>query len=297
MDKENIIINRYFGGLGNQMFQYVFELNLRQGGKHVIADTSWYDEEISHKVRFCLDNVFPSISINRDVEKIKQLKEYLNNRSIGTRILNRLFPNTCKVYTEKKEFEYDGQALGTKKVGVSGYWQCHKYVDNVSEGVREQFVFGDSLPSEAQAVLEHIENSNTVFVHIRGGDYIKELGVHKLFGGICTSEYYHCAISMMRNRLHNPLFLVFTNDKRYAKSILEDIENIYFVSDYFSKPYEDWIDLMMMSKCKHAIIANSSFSWWGAWLIENRDKVVIAPEKWMNREQRFDICEPCWIRL
>lgn len=293
----NMLINRYAGGLGNQMFQYVFGLNLKQNGKYVIADTAWYDREISCGIMFSLEQVFPSVLLNRDVEKVEQLEQSLNSRWIGTRILNRLFPDTRKIYIERKEFQYDEGAFQTKKVGVSGCWQCYKYVDNVSEKVREDFTFAGSYPLEAQIMLKNIENSNAVFLHVRGGDYNSELYARKLFGNICTAEYYNSAISVMKKKLSNPVFWVFTNDKKYAKSILANVENIYFVSDYVSGLYEDWIDLLMMSKCNHAIIANSSFSWWGAWLIENKDKVIIAPKKWTNKKKNFDICDPHWIKI
>lgn len=293
----NMLINRYGGGLGNQMFQYVFGLNLEQNGKYVVADTARYDREISCGIVFSLERVFPSVLLNRDVEKVEQLEQCLNNRWIGTRIVNRLFPDTRKIYIERKAFQYDEGAFQTKKVGVSGSWQCHKYVDNVSEKVREDFTFADSSPLKAQIMLRNIENSNAVFLHVRGGDYNSELYARKLFGNICTAEYYNSAISIMNKKLDNPIFWVFTNDKKYAKSILVNMENIYFVSDYVSGLYEDWIDLLMMSKCNHAIIANSSFSWWGAWLIENEDKVVIAPKKWVNKKINFDICDPYWIKI
>ncbi len=297
MKKKSVIINQYRGGLGNQMFQYAFGLNLEKQGKKVFADTSWYHEKNCLREGFRLGEVFPFVQLN-DVEKdVSIFYRYSIRRGIGTKIINKIFPFTRKIYLEKREFLYDIKALQTSKRAVSGYWQCYRYVHNVSQELRKQFTFAQSLPHEMQDLLAGIKNSSSVFLHIRGGDYIKQPQVYKLYGNICTKDYYKKAIAMMKMKLHSPLFFVFTNDRPYAKSIITETDDIYFISDFISRPYEGWLDLMMMSKCKHAIIANSSFSWWGAWLIENRDKIVIAPEKWLNRKQDFDICEPDWIKM
>lgn len=294
MNKKSVVINKYYGGLGNQMFQYVFGLNLESQGRKVLADTSWYQGE---KCEFCLKKVFPYILLERDEKQIGIFNEYLAHRSFGMKALNKVFPFTGKMYREKREFVYDARAICTLKTAVSGYWQCCRYVHNVSKKLKEQFVFTKDLPSGMWDVLNMIKGDNAVFLHVRGGDYVSVSGAAQLFGNICTKDYYQRAVSIIKSRLDSPSFWVFTNDKKYAKSILANMEKIYFVSDYIGKPYEDWIDLMLMSKCKHAIIANSSFSWWGAWLIGNKDKIIIAPEKWVNRKQDFNICEPYWIKI
>lgn len=297
MEKKSEVINQYRGGLGNQMFQYAFGLNLEKQEKKVFVDTSWYHGKDCFGEEFRLNNVFPSVLLNWDEKKISKFNRYLAQRRIGTKIVNKILPFTNKIYFEKREFAYDIQALRTSKKVVSGYWQSYRYVHNVSQELRKQFIFIQTFSSELQALLDKIERSNAVFLHVRGGDYIKNPKAYNLYGNICIADYYKKAISMMKMKLRSPLFFVFTNDRPYAESIITETEDIYFISDFIGRCYEDWIDLMMMSKCKHAIIANSSFSWWGAWLIENKDKIVIAPEKWLNRKQDFDICEPDWIKM
>lgn len=294
--RSEIIINRYSGGLGNQMFQYAFGLNLEKQGKNVIADISWYISNIPFREDFHLEKVFPMVHIYRDDETVKALNKRLANRGIGTKIINRVFPKTHYIYLERNEFAYDEKALQTKKEVVQGYWQCYKYVENVSNELRGQLIFSDDLSPKIKRLLEQIEKGNSVFVHLRGGDYVKEPHIYKLYGDICSKDYYRRAVTEIKNKIENPSFWVFTNDKEYAKSVIGK-EDVNFITDFVKEPYEDWIDLMLMSKCRHAIIANSSFSWWGAWLMENEDKIVIAPKKWMNRNCDFDIWEPGWVKL
>lgn len=138
--------------------------------------------------------------------------------------------------------------------------------------------------------------SNSVFVHVRGGDYLLPNGESE-FGNEYIKKYYACAIEMMKEKLGTPVFFVFTDDRRFTDAVLEKEENMYYVEDYASGSYEDWIDMMLMSRCRHAIIANSTFSWWGGWLIEHKDKIIIAPGKWSKgRDYSAEgICEPDWI--
>ena len=297
MQDDNIIVNKYYGGLGNQMFQYVFGLNLEQKEKTVVADTSWYSENCV-PLGFAIEDIFSEITIRRNEEKVKLINERLKNRWIGTKILNRLIPSTNFIYLEQNEFVYDKKALETNKWAVSGYWQCYKYVDNVSDKLKKSFSFSHhNLDESVLRVIKCIENSNcSVFIHIRGGDYASNLGAKKLFGNICTADYYKNAVAIIKDKLTNPTFYVFTNDRKYAEDILQE-ENVNYISDIVSKSYEDWIDLMLMSKCEHGIIANSSFSWWGAWLPGNSEKIIIAPKRWTNKHLNTDICMPNWIKI
>lgn len=298
MQKENVIINKYYGGLGNQMFQYAFGLNLEQRGKTVIADTTWYANQNCFLREFALESIFQITMFRRDEEKVRLINKRFEDRWIGTKILNRVIPSTHPIYLEQKELAYDEKALETNKRAVSGYWQCYRYVDNVLEKLREEFRFSyHGLTREIQRVTKCLENaSQSVFIHIRGGDYIGSLECIKLYGNICTEDYYKKSVSIMKDKLSHPLFYVFTNDKKYAESILKEADANY-ISDIISEPYEDWIDLMLMSKCKHGIIANSTFSWWGAWLIENKEKIIIAPQRWINKNSNVDICNPKWVKI
>ncbi|MBD5552237.1 MAG: hypothetical protein HDQ96_13860 [Lachnospiraceae bacterium] len=120
-------------------------------------------------------------------------------------------------------------------------------MQNVSEKIRRDFIFTNDLPLQLQEVRKNIENCNAVFIHLRGGDYIDDAANRKLYGNICTPNYYNKAVSMMKSRLDEPVFYVFTNDRKYAQSILGKNE-VNYISDHIGTAYEDWIDMMLMSK-------------------------------------------------
>ena len=117
-----------------------------------------------------------------------------------------------------------------------------------------------------------------------------------MYGNICTNEYYLRAIAYMREKIENPTFFFISDDIEWVakQNLVKD--GIYIRADSF-KRYEDWYDIAIMSLAGHNIIANSSFSWWGAWLNQNQQKIVIAPKKWNNLSNYTDICPPDWIRI
>ena len=134
----------------------------------------------------------------------------------------------------------------------------------------------------------------TIYI-LTSGDYLLPEN-QVLFGGICTEDYYENAISYMRKSVPNVKFLFFTNDVNWVKEKF-NISNGYFVNDYYLDMIPDYYDMYIMSQCKHHIIANSTFSWWGAYLGCNNEKIVIAPSKWMNNCETKDIYQSDWIKL
>ena len=121
-------------------------------------------------------------------------------------------------------------------------------MQNVSKKIRRDFIFTNDLPLQLQEVRKIIENCNAVFIHLRGSDYIDDAANRKLYGNICTPNYYNKAVSMMKSRLDEPVFYVFTNDRKYAQSILGKNE-VNYISDYIGTAYEDWIDMMLIHYC------------------------------------------------
>lgn len=139
-----------------------------------------------------------------------------------------------------------------------------------------------------------IKNSNSVSLHIRRGDYVA-LSKSKKGHALCPISYYKKAIENIAQKIHNPRFFIFSDDIQWVKENLAIKYNAEYID--FNRDYPER-DIILMKHCKHNIIANSSFSWWGAWLNENPNKIVIAPKRWMNNlESSDDLIEPNWIKI
>ena len=139
------------------------------------------------------------------------------------------------------------------------------------------------------------KNNNAVSVHIRGTDYLK---FNDIYGNICTENYYMQAIQQITQCIPNSYFYIFSDDYDYAYKIVKEL-NIDDRSEFIKgfKGKDSWIDMYYMSLCRHHIIANSSFSWWGAWLGEHENSIVIGPKKWNNNQQLNRVMPDRWMRV
>ena len=274
--KSSII--RYQGGLGNQMFQYAFKLKLISEGFQTYDDLSFYDF-----MPFVLEQVFKNVSVS-----------HFTKSNLFTRISRKIVENTKLYKRENNYTEYDDNAICHAR-WYEGYWQSYKYYAQIRKEILEAFTFKEITDSKLRKLEETILSSNAVSVHVRAGDYLK-IENAKNFGGICTIEYYNKAINYMKEYLEDPIFIVFSDDIEWTKKNIDIQKVIYFESTGISE-YEDWMDMYLMSLCKGNIIANSSFSWWGAWLNENPQKKVVCPEKWTNNYRNIEVCPKEWIRL
>ncbi|OAV72399.1 Glycosyl transferase family 11 [Bacteroidales bacterium Barb6] len=160
--------------------------------------------------------------------------------------------------------------------------------------LRKSFQFNRSLLShKTNNILPDIESSQSVSIHIRRGDYLQGDNIN-VFVNLCASSYYKNAIHYIEENINNPSFFVFSNDIDWVKNNM-DIPNATFVS--WNKKEDSWQDMFLMSMCKHNIIANSSFSWWGAWLNNNEDKIIIALSRFLTTCENNDLIPKEWITL
>ncbi|MDR2407204.1 MAG: alpha-1,2-fucosyltransferase [Bacteroidales bacterium] len=196
---------------------------------------------------------------------------------IGIRIL----PKRKTVYCEKTNAQFIDIDKLAYDCYLDGYWQNELYFKDCEDIVRRKYQFITPLDLKNNDLKNKICSVNSVSIHVRRGDYLK----HKMYLGLCDKDYYVNAISYMKKKIDHPVFFVFSNDINWCKSNLRDVINDS-CSEYidWNKKGKSYIDMQLMSICKHNIIANSSFSWWGAWLNNNIDKIVIAPKKWLNIE-------------
>ncbi|MBD1420246.1 alpha-1,2-fucosyltransferase [Sphingobacterium chuzhouense] len=268
-------IVKFLGGLGNQMFQYGFYLALQKTFKKVKADLTGFENYTLHN-GFELNDIF-NIKLNTASEF--DLNLYLpNNRKWKWRKLRRLY-RTRRAYTEETmSFGYDRTIFSDKQNRYYwGYWQHIDYINRVSKELREHFRFPQITDTRSEELIHRIQQRESVSLHIRRGDYLIEANQH--LGSICDHNYYEKAIAYIKSKIDAPLFIVFSNDIPWCRETFKDIDAV-FVDWNIGK--QSYIDMQLMSLCNHNIIANSSFSWWGAWLNNNPDKIVVSPDKWIN---------------
>jgi len=266
-------IVKFLGGLGNQLFQYAFFLALKQKFKCVKADLIDFEDYELHN-GFELETIF-----NIKLPKINSFERNLysqKNRNWSWRKLRRMCFTKNAYFEESPQFAYAGQIFEENKSRYYwGYWQHIDYVNHVASLLHKHLIFPPLEDAKNIQIQHLVNNYNAISLHVRRGDYLKE----PLFKDICTEEYYQKSIQYILETQDSPLFVVFSNDIKWCKSEFKDINAIFVEHNSGSNSFRD---LQLMSLCKHHIIANSSFSWWGAWLNDNPDKVVVSPKKWIN---------------
>lgn len=288
-------IVKIIGGLGNQMFQYAFYKRLlkENQSEEVLVDILHFDTYGIHN-GFELESVFPIVVPKASKEDLLKVTRYIQDYKLS-RIIRKLLPIKSTEYIEKKDFIYDENCLHIKNdVFYEGYWQNSKYFDAFDEELRKDFTFSQKLSSSNSSILDDIESSNSISIHIRRGDYLN----NKLYKGICDLEYYQKAIKNITESVKNPKFFIFSNDIIWCEG---NLSNLFSRNSYLyvngNSGSNSYIDMQLMSHCKHNIIANSSFSWWAAWLNNYTNKIVIAPKTWLNRSGTGKIQPESWILL
>lgn len=273
-----MIIVRVTGGLGNQMFQYAMYKSLENKGKLVKLDSkSFYETKKEHN-GYELERIFdikPNKPTKEDLEKFDE-----NNISTLFKIKRKLFGDKKFVY-DTKEYVFNKDVYKLKNSYLNGYWQSIKYFEGIENDIKKDFRFKNQLDNKNLEILNEIENSNSISIHIRRGDYMSPEN-YNMYGCIATPTYYKKAIKVIEEKIENPTFFVFSNDMDWVKKNIQINSRVFYID--INSGNGSYKDMQLMSNCKHNIIANSSFSWWGAWLNENKNKIVIAPKKWINRE-------------
>lgn len=290
-------IVRFKGGLGNQIFQYAFMEALKKRGRDVKASLGGYTKK-SNTRTFSLCGVFPNIEleyvsetefgmIDEEWKKIKQdpAKMEAFRNDFGRRFF----------WAEDVQNEpcvYHSQVFLTKACTFVGYWQSEKYFKDIRDTLLGKLSF-TGVTADLGKFGDMLEEQGFISVHVRRGDYLANPDV---YAGVCTRGYYEKAVHYMRDGGRGNRFIFFSDDMDWVTKNLKVPGAIYFDAERFPG-HQDWYDMYLMSRCRHNIIANSTFSWWGAWLNKSAEKVVIAPNRWHKNNDTPDIwCEE-WIRL
>jgi len=282
-----MVIVKLYGGLGNQMFQYAVGRTLSLKNKDVLKfDLSWFDDtgdDINRPFKLSVFN----IDINEaDKERV--------NKIVPGRIRRILGLYDHKEYIKEKHFNFDEDVINLKGgVYLDGYWQSWKYFSDVEDVIKEDFTLKNGFGEESNKIADIIKNNNSVSLHVRRGDYVQNVKTNA-YHGTCSMEYYKKAIEYIKNKVGDIKLFIFSDDIAWAKE-QELFKGSVFVSRSEIKDYEEMI---LMSLCEHNIVANSSFSWWGAWLNRNNNKIVIAPKRWFNiPKDTSDLIPNDWVRV
>ncbi len=291
----NII--RMSGGLGNQMFQYALYLKLRSMGKEVkFDDINEYRGEGARPIVLAVFGVdYPRASweeITAFTDGSMEFKKRLRRNLFGRRAIEY----------EEKGF-YDPQVLGFDNMYLKGAFQSERYFEDIKDEVRSTYQFPGleemhlpaKLHDSTKAYLDQIEGCEAVALHMYRGDSRNN---EELYDGICTEKYYEGAVRYIQERYPRAVFFIFSNEPKWVKGWVislmksqikegmsrQEIKNLenHFVMVETNSEYTGYLDMLLMSKCRHNIISNSSFSWWGAWLNENPHKLICAPSRWIN---------------
>lgn len=290
---------KFKGGLGNQLFQYAFlrALQLEYDHNEVYADFSFYRNITNDSVR---------------MPRIEQLQVVLNHA--GAEILKNacifnhdanpnLLKSRIKVFLERKlnrQYYYEPDR-SVQDVGnlldytyFDGYWQSWRYLVGIEQQLKSEIVPRKAFSEKTIKTIDRAKDSESVFVGIRRGDYLATSWAKKHYGNF-GQEYFDKAIQIIKETVSNPVLYVFSNDIPWVKDNIKFDGEVRYRED--DDQTSDIEELFIMSSCKHAIIVNSTFYWWGAWLIDNPDKIIVAPKDWFADGSPIDIVPPNWIKI
>ena len=278
------------GGLGNQMFQYAAGLSAAHNLKtNLKIDLSWFDNlnELDTPRFYELDN----FSLKQDLISLNQY--YFVNDPINKRLLS--IGKVRLNYYKEPHFEYDNNFKKIKNdTYLEGYFQTEQYFKNIRLEILKSFSIKNEPSIKSKEIINLAHKNESVSLHVRRGDYVTNKNASK-FHGLMGEEYYKKAISIINKKIKNPKYFIFSDEIDWVKKNFDLPKGSIFVTHNKSGIK----DMRIMIECKHNIIANSSFSWWGAWLGKNSDKKVIAPKLWFldNKTDTSDIIPSRWQKI
>lgn len=290
-----MIITKLIGGLGNQMFQYAAGRRAAHfNSTELKLDITGYGKQSGitpRKYTLQIFNIEENFASESEINKLKK-------SNFIQKVLKKIHPVfTKKSYVREKSHNFDPNIL---KIGdnsyLEGYWPSEKYFKDIEDIIRKEFTLKDKPDAINQKMISRIKNCDSISIHIRHGDYVYDEKTNK-YHGVCNLDYYLKAVASVAKKVKKPYFFMFSDDIKWVKQNLHlEFPCVYVDHNTGKKDYED---LRLMSACKHHIIANSSFSWWGAWLNQNPDKIVIAPKKWFRDKSidTKDLIPQSWVKI
>ena len=288
-------IVKVIGGLGNQMFQFALYEALRQRfpEERVLLDLHCFNGYRKHR-GFELPKIFDidyETASLTDVAKTAYPYPNFQSWRIGSRIL----PVRRSMLKEKADYAFEPTALTRQgDTYYDGYWQHEEYFSDIRETLLRTYRFPAFEDEQNRQTASLITSSNSCAIHVRRGDYVTD----KLFHDICDLDYYEAAIRQMKSTAQPDLFCIFSDDAAWCRNhltpLIGETKAVYVDWNTDENSYQD---MHLMSLCRHQIIANSSFSWWGAWLNRNEQKTIIGPSKWWHIKDAHTPVPSSWIKI
>ena len=272
---------RIFGGLGNQLFQYALGRQLSLKYKTgLLLDyyhqmiRSDFDGENLTKITDAFE-----LPVRLYIGKIR--KSLIHNRNLVylDRLISYAYSKIRCVITEDDYDRFQERIPKCKNIYAIGYWQGEQYFSDVKDTIRNDFRFKIEEQVKHLDLYREIIDSNSVSLHLRGKDYF-----NTSFYSRCDVKYYMEAIDIISKANSKLKFFLFTDDINSVHQNYKELLKFSKIVNVHTPFKHDIVDLLLMSRCKHNIICNSSFSWWGAWLNNNPNKIVVSPRKWFNDE-------------
>jgi len=294
-----MILAKLRGGLSNQMFQYAAARRLaHRHGTELRLDVSWYDDIPAGATPRVFE--LGAFDIRGTIATADDL--------IGTNgVRNTPWPQMPVAlwrklrprfrFVAERQLRFDESVLALPDgVCLFGYWVSEKYFKDVEPLIRAEFTVKQPIDGDNARLAAQMQATSSVSLHVRRGDYVESAHVNRIHG-TCTPEYYAAAVGHIASRVPDPRFFVFSDDLEWVRRHLPLPHPAEYVAhNRGARSYED---LRLMSRCKHHVIANSGFSWWGAWLNPRPDKIVCAPRAWFADPSydSADVIPESWVTL
>lgn len=297
-DSSSVVVARLIGGLGNQMFQYAAGRAIAEKyGVPLLLDVSGFQNYELR--RYELDGFAISSSIASE-EQLAAFPPVPNKKGLWAALQKRLIGTLSRSILREARYTYDSRIETVQPpVLLDGYWQSERYFAQIATILRREFTIKAGLLNPANIeMLGEIEKAGgqAVSLHVRRGDYVSNPQTAQ-YHGICTADYYLVAAARIAQHVENPHFFVFSDDPAWVQANLKLLHMTTLVQ--VNDADNGLLDMALMRACRHHIIANSSFSWWGAWLNDSPDKIVIGPARWFAQagNDTRDLIPSAWIRL
>ncbi len=299
-------IIKIWGGLGNQLFQYMLYRRLRNEYGNVYVDLSWFDNT---NRKFYYPYQLEKLGLSVDVLDLNSeyyhsdlqlefLRLSANNKLLIKKVfkvcywISRCGKLKLSIINENGLYKYDASIIqNSNDTYIVGFWQNLEYYKNILLSVIKEMKFDSDIKKGLGELIDIINDSNSVSIHIRRNDYDFED-----FNDVCSDNYYLKSISYIEGKIDTPIFLVFSNRIDIAKKMLGEKKKFIYVD--VNDRMNGLGDLYLMSICKHHILSNSTFSWWGAALDKKLgNNITILPQKWHEKEETLNLLYDGWLEL